>query len=465
LLDAVVLSTALSYNCRAKRDISVDAILERSHALKQALVDFVLDAEDELAQALETYAATHLRRHPGDSTQRQLIIDSFITKGQIGDKSPLELFIVSHPDLSASDLQILSNWHRSFIGLFAITAILPDGVELMNWLTAKQYIAKPNNSRTLQEISRLQVGEILLTSISPINDNYWMLADTYSIMGKLGKPKLAVAIGNFKENYKHHLYSDAPDLLAAAWLSVEQYHHQFVNFFASDEITLPGYQLNKKISEFQDVLLQAHLAAAGIDPHKSLAEVAAEAGVDEAEINAVIEEIGADSPEVAQIWQNNSDRKKMIAPKVDLPAELKKAEQVTALSHPRWGQMFLPTYSKMQTILSAPDWQSIAGAEKLIRFYLEDDSINAFIWQRLAQQHPKYLEKLLQTFLHRPDFSLANDLDTLLKEFHKPLTPELPEIASVPIHLHNLFQEALAEVNKSKPKAKSNKKPSKGFQG
>ncbi|HIK06733.1 MAG TPA: hypothetical protein IGS40_18910 [Trichormus sp. M33_DOE_039] len=33
----------------------MDTILERSHFLKQALLDFVLDAEGELAQALEIY--------------------------------------------------------------------------------------------------------------------------------------------------------------------------------------------------------------------------------------------------------------------------------------------------------------------------------------------------------------------------------------------------------------------------
>jgi len=438
----------------------VDAILERSHAVKLALVDFVLDAEGELAQALETYAAKHLRHSSGDSTQRNLIIDSFITEGKVGDKSPLELFIASQPDLSESDRLLLTHWHRSFIGLFAVTEILPDGVELINWLTAKHYIAKPNNSQKLQEISRLKVGEILLTNISPITDSYWLFSDTYTIMGKLGKPKLAVAIGNFKDNYKSHLYRDAPELLAEAWHSVEQYHHQFVDFFGSDEITLPGYQINKKITEFQEILLQKSLEAAGIDPTKSLAEVAAEAGLGEEEINAVAEEVGADSQQVAEIFNNKS---KMVAPKVDLPAELKKAEQVTALSHPRWGQIFLPTYSKLKTILSAADWQSVDGAEKLIRFYLEDNSINTFIWQRLAQEYPTSLEKVLQTYLQRPEFSLANDLDGLLQEFHKPLKPELPEIASVPVHLHNLFQEALAEVNKSKPKSKGQKNPAKGF--
>ena len=153
----------------------------------------------------------------------------------------------------------------------------------------------------------------------------------------------------------------------------------------------------------------------------------------------------------------------MVMPKVDLPAELRKAEQVTALSHPRWGQMFLPTYSKVKAILEADELQSVEGSEKLIRYYLEDKSINAFVWYRLAQQYPTQLEKVLQTVLQRP-FRLESDLDALLQEFNKPIEPELPEIASVPIHLHNLFQEALADVNKSKSKDKAKKPAAKGFQ-
>ncbi|WP_026082511.1 hypothetical protein [Mastigocladopsis repens] len=442
----------------------MDAILERSHELKQDLTDFVYDAEGELAQALESYAAVKSRRGNGDNFQQELIIDSFITEGQVCDLSPLDLFIQSHQELSESDRKLIKSWHRTFLALFAITKILPDGFELRNWLTDKHYIVKQGNAQKLQEMSRLKEGEILLTRISPVTDSYWTFSGPYTQMGKLGKPKLAVAIGNFKDNYKDHLYGDAPQLLEEAWQSVELYHQQFVEFFGSDEVTMPGYQLNKKIAEFQEILTKKRLEEAGIDASKSLGEVAQEVGLGEEEIKAVAEELGTDSQAVSQIFNNKNGTSKMVTPKVDLPAELKKAEQVTTLSHPRWGQMFLPTYSKVKAILEAEDWQSVEGAEKVIRFYLEDKSINAFIWQRLAQQYPTQLEKVLQTFLQRPEFQLQNDLDTLLQEYNKSIEPELPDIASVPIHLHNLFQEAMVEVSKSKPKGKSQKQPAKGFQ-
>lgn len=440
----------------------MDAILERSHSLKQALVDFVLDAEGDLAEALEAYAATHARQDRYDSFQQDLTIDTFLTDGKVQEKTPIDLFL-EQPELTSSDRQLVNNWKLSFIGLFTITQVLPDGFELMNWLTAKHYIVKPNNAQTLQEMSRLKEGEILLTRISPVTDTYWMFSGPYSAMGKLGKPKLAVAIGNFKDNYKNHLYSDAPDLLKQAWQSVEQYHHQFIDFFGNDEVTMPGYQLNKKIAEFQELVVKERFAAAGIDDSKSLSEMAQEAGVGEEEIKAAAAEAGADSKVVSQLL-NNQTTTKMVMPKVELPAQLRKAEQVTAMSHPRWGQMFLPTYTQFKTLLETDDWQSIEGAEKLIRYYLENATINPSIWHRLAQQYPNKLEKILQTVLDRPTFHLKNDLDSLLQEFNKPTEPDLPEIASVPLHLHNLFQEAVTEVNKSSSKSKGKKKAGFGFQ-
>ncbi|MBW4493593.1 MAG: hypothetical protein KME26_11020 [Oscillatoria princeps RMCB-10] len=439
----------------------MDAIRSRAWELKQDLIEFVLEAEGELAVALEAYVAGHTSKDRSDMTQRDMVIDSFLTEGKVGEKTPLELYIENRPALSETDRNLLLSWQRSFTGLFAVTQILPDGFELINWLTAKHYTVKPNPALSPEEIGKLKVGDILLTRIVPVSDTCWMFSGAYSPMGNLGKPKLAVAIGNFKTQYKNHLYSDAPDLLELAWQSVERYHREFTDFFGSDEVTMPGYQLNKKLAEFQQAVMQKRLAAAGIDQSKSLAELAEEAGVESAEIKEAAMAAGADSKAVQRLF-DSKENSKMVMPNVELPASLKKAEQVTALAHPRWGQVFLPTYSRFKTLLETEDGQDLER-QKLVRSYLENREIHAFIWHRLAQQYPTQLEKVLREVLGRPDFSLERDLHALLKEFNKPDEPELPEIASVPVHLHDLFLDAFAEVNKSPSKPKGNKKPVKGF--
>ncbi|MEG4146353.1 hypothetical protein QUA24_10415 [Microcoleus sp. Pol12B5] len=442
----------------------MDEMLERAWTLKQNLIDFVLDAEGELAVALEAYAAARSTGERYDIAQQNQVIDSFTIEGKVGEKTPIELFVESQPDLTESDRSLLESWeHRSFTGLFEITQLSPDRFELMNWLTAKHYVVKPNSPNFLAEMSRFKLGEILRVRIAPLTDDWWILSGPPIPMGKLGKPKLAVAIGNFKQNHKNNLYSDAPELLEQAWHSVEQYHEDFTEFFGSEEVTLSGYHLNKQLAEFQEFITKKRLADIGIDEHKSLAEIVEDAGVDAEEIKAAaIAAAGAD-PSSVEVGIDSDPHSKMVMPKVELPDRFKKAEQVTALSHPRWGQTFLSTYTQFTALLAAEDFSTVPGYEKLVRNYLEDAGINVWIWQRLAKVNPTKLEQILQTVLERKDFQIERDLDALLQEFKKPLEPELPEIASVPVHLHNLFQEALGEVNKSKSKPQEKKKSSKGF--
>ncbi|MBE9229055.1 hypothetical protein IQ264_26970 [Phormidium sp. LEGE 05292] len=443
----------------------MDKILDRSRQLKQNLVEFVLESEGDLAVALESYVAanSHAQNKLYDTTyERKLLIDSFLTEGKVRGQTPIDLFLANQSDLSESDRNLVKKWQNSFLGLFAVQEILPDGFELMNWLTAKHYTVKPNDSRALAQMAKFKNGEILLTRISPINDDYWMFSGPCLPLGNLGKPKLAVAIGNFKDLHKKHLYSDAPDLLEEAWRSVEQYHQDFLDFFGSDEVTMPGYQLNKKFTEFQEVITKKRLAAIGIDDSKSLEEIAKEAGVSQEEIAKTAKELGADSQQISQLFQSQG-KPKMMLPKVELPDNIKKAEQVTVIAHPRWGQVILPTYTRFKSFLVTEDWQNIPNGDKLIRKYLEDPEVNVFVWNRLTKEYPTELEKLLQKYLKRPNFKLENDLNAILQKYKKPLEPELSEIASVPIHLHNLFQEAIAEVDKSNSKSKTPKNKTKGF--
>lgn len=439
-------------------------MLERAWTLKQNLIDFVLDAEGELAVALEAYAAARSTGERYDIAQQNQVIDSFTVEGKVGDKTPIDLFVESQPDLTHNDRSLLESWgHRSFTGLFEITQLFPDRFELMNWLTAKHYIVKPNSANLLAEMSRFKLGEILRARIAPLTDDWWILSSSPIQMGKLGKPKLAVAIGNFKQNHKQNLYSDAPELLEQAWQSVEHYHEDFTEFFGSDELTLSGYHLNKQLAQFQEFITKKRLADIGMDESKSLADLVEDAGVDPEEVKAAaIAAAGADA-EAVEVMLDSNASSKMVMPKVELPDRFKKAEQVTALSHSRWGQTFLSTYAQFTQMLAAEDFSTVPGYEKLVRNYLEDPAINAWIWQRLAKVNPAQLEQILQTVLQRTNFQLDRDLDALLQEFKKPLEPELPEIASVPVHLHNLFQEALGEVNKSKSKPQEKKKSSKGF--
>lgn len=440
----------------------MDTILERAKALKQRLTDFVLEAEGDTAIALETFSADQsTRSYQSELHQRNLVVDRFLVEGTVNDTTPIQLFLEQQDAPTESDRALLQSWHRAFIGLFEIVQVLPDGFELLNWTTAKHYRVKPLDGTAWQTMARLKVGEILLTQIAPLIDDEWILFSDWTSLGKLGKPKLAVAIGNFKKAYPAFLYSDAPELEEEAWRSVEHYHQDFLDFFGSDEVTLPGYQFSKKVAEFQTYITQKQTESAGLDESLTLAELAEKTGTSKDELTATAEALGADTQTITQML-NSKIPTKMVAPQVELPTHLKQAEQVTALTHPQWGQLFLTTYQAFKTILESDDWQTNLNTEKQIFQSLENAEMNSFVWHRLATQYPIALESILQVVLKRPEFNLKRDLDTLLLEKNKPLMPTLPEIASVPLHLHELFQDAVLTVSKDRAKSKV-KQPKSGF--
>ncbi len=446
----------------------MNTIDERAKQLKQSLVAFVLDAEGDLAIALEAFIADHLKRssksQSQSSTQTDLAVDCFLTQGCVGGKTPLDLFLEYHTDLSQEDRTLLARWNQSFTGLFAVTQTLTDGFEIKNWLTEKRYVVRAVGLQPPEQMSRLQPNEIVITRLAPITEAEWMFFSAFTLLGKLGKPKLAVAVGNFKKCYYEDLYGDAPELLEEAWRSVEQSHQEWLDFFGNEEVTLPGYKANQQLQLFQERITQHRLAAAGIDRNQSLSELMRESGASEAEDSAEITQGLKTVAPLRKASTEASQPSAMVTPQFSLPDALKKAEQVTLLTHPQWGQVYLSSYPQIKTMLE----QGTAPTEKdkkIVRQALEEPDMNTHLWRRLAQQYPIPLEGLLQEALERPAFNLSEGLNPLLQFYGKPLQPILPETASVPVHLHSLFQNAVMEVHKTQTqKPKDVSKGNKGFQ-
>jgi hypothetical protein len=430
-----------------------DPLFARSGVLWSAIIESIQAPEGNIAAGLENFSARQLIRSPQlDAGQRKLLAHRFAIEGEIQGKSPLELFLASQQDLTLVDRQLISSWRRSFVGLLEIVQIFPNGLEVMNWLTAKHYRIQFVDESSQTAMTRLKVGEIVIAQLSPIQDIDWAILAPWVTLGRLGRPKLAVAVGTFRQNYPHYLYSDAPDSLAAAWESVAVYHDRFIEFFGSDEITLAGSQLQTRIGEFQNWLVAKQLDDAGVDRSKSIADLAAESGVDAEELETMTTKLGlADAKPQGQPQK----MEQMIAPPVELPAHLKSAAAVTALSHPYWGQMFLADYPQLQTLLTPVDPEYSPQDLNFIRKCLADPVMNAFVWRRLATQFPQQLQTAIWLIFELPNFNVSTDLDAILSKFNKYLAPDLPDLASVPIHLHELFQSAVRDASKDKAKPKS----------
>lgn len=459
--------------------------IEQYPAIKNSLTDFVLDADGKIATALESYSARQLSRWakpPLSGLNRsELAIDMFLSEGQVGQTTVLQLFIEEQPDLSTEIGHWITQWSRAFQGLFVVQEIPESSARkatqpytLTNWLTNKSYSVWCSSSQQPDTINRIQPGEIVLARLLPLapapSTTAWTFSGPMTLLGKLGKPKLAVAIGNFKQWFPEQLYGDAPELKAAAWESVQHHYDDFVAFFGSEKITLSGYELSKKLQAYQEQVSEKQLAAAGLDSHQSLQEMAQDAGLSEEEVSEAVASLGDEGRVVKKLLESQRSLK-MVMPKVTLPDELRNAKAVTVLVHPKWGQAFFKDYQTLENRLveaehpdqaqqtdEAASETSREALDKLVLKYLQDKQATTYVWQQLAQAHSSALEAALRRVLDNPNFIITKDLDNLMTQYDKPLTPDLPETASVPIHLHDLFQEALKSVSKgSGTKSRSKK--------
>lgn len=437
-----------------------DPTFARAGVLWTAMIEFIQAAEGSVAVSLENFVARQLIRNPQlDGGQRKLLVHRFAIEGEVDGKAPLDLFLASQSDLTNADRQLILGWRKSFVGLFAIVHIDSDGLEVMNWLTAKHYQLQFTDPLSQAAMSRLKVGDIIIAQVSRIIDSQRAILSPWVSLGKLGNPKLAVAVGAFRQNYPHYLYSDAPEQLALSWASVVAYHDRFVEFFGTDEITLTGKELEIRIGEFQTWMVSKQLDAAGVDKSKSLAELAADAGIEPEDLQALTTTISLTEATAPQ--EQLAPIGKMVAPKVELPPQLKAAVAITALSHPHWGQMFLVDYPRLKTLLANESNQYLPADLKFIHKCLADPQMNACVWRRLATEFPHQLATAICQTLESFDSNQKQQsnpnfqLDSILTKFNKYLEPDLPDTASVPIHLHELFQSAVLAISKEKAKPKS----------
>ena len=453
------------------------ATIQQQMTLKSALSDFALDAEGDLAIALESFSAQHSSRWAKPSlsglSRSELAVDMFITHGSIADVSAIDRF-AEEESLSSKQQSWLQSWQNSFNGLFEIKSVdldsQPNRYEMMNWLTEKVYSVRANSALVAEVSARLEVGEIVLARLLPVAAGEWTFSGPMTLLGKLGKPKLAVAIGNFRQWFPQQLYGDAPELQMAAWDSVKQQYDDFLAFFEAEKVTLSGYELTKKLQAYQDMATEKSLTEAGIDSDKSLKDLVKESGASEEDIDEALSAVGEESKAAKMLLESNQSLK-MVTPKIKLPDELRRAEAVTVLVHPRWGETFLTDYARLETLLekSSADEEEAALIDRLILKYLKDDKVILPVWQRLASEHGAAVETALRRVLDRPDFDIEQDLLGAIAKYGKSLSPQMPESASVPEHLDQLFKSVLKSLGKkadgqSSGKKKAKKKKS-GFGG
>jgi hypothetical protein len=347
---------------------------ERAEWLKQQLRDFATAGPlgkrfDQLRKLLPETADSH----ETEALLDYFLFDWFDENGQ----AAINHFLSSSDHITESDRKILLDWTDSLASVFEIKSADKNSLSLLDLDSEEIFQVATPEPMTKSAIRRQRY---LSARLLPMGDRF-IFSGVQIVM-----PDRESAIEEVQVRRSlDRLYS--PEALEKAQ---REQCSAFCNFFGCDEVSVTLRELNSRIERFQNYLLAEHR-----DP---------ETGKTAAE--TFREEFGHD----------------LVLPEMEpIPSELAHAEEVTILCDEFDGLVLLPDYQRFKRIFSTdnPD-RNVKGWQELLWKYIKDPDIPIVAFERVAEQNPRRVQKVLRALLKNKSFSIDH-LYAMLLHYKQPV--------------------------------------------
>lgn len=351
------------------------AQFDRAERLKAELVRFAtqgeLKEEYELQRRLFLEAAEPDDEHEAESVLDWFLFDWFDEAGE----GVIARYLEAEPALDEADGEILLDWQDSINSVFEIQSVARNSLELGDLESGDSYTV-----RTRQERTPFRRGQFIIARLLPLGDDLmfsglqFLMPDRDSALAWLEMRQAFDAI-------------DSPEAIEKAQ---REQVAAFCELFGCDELTVPSGKLSPTLERFQRYLISERR-----DP---------ETGMTAAE--RFRKELGQDltMPDLPP-----------------LPEPIAGAGEVTILCDDFDGIVLLPDFNRFKRVFEihepdrqVPDWRDLVWA------YIKNPDIPIVAFERVAEQFPLRVEKVLRLLIGDKDFSLEH-LYAVLLHYKQPV--------------------------------------------
>ena len=351
------------------------AQFDRAERLKLELVEFAtkgeLKRECELQHKLFFESAAPDDEHEAESVLDWFLFDWFDEAGE----GVISRYLDAEPGLDETDRKILLDWQDSINSVFEIRSIVKNSLQLSELDSGDSYTV-----RTRAEQTPFKKGQFIIARLLPLGDDLifsglqFLMPDRESALAWL---EMRRAFDAF----------DSPEAIEKAQ---QEQVAAFCELFGSDELTVPSTKLNPTLERFQRYLINERR-----DP---------ETGMTPAE--RFRKELGQD----------------LTVPELPpLPEPVAGAGEVTILCDDFDGIVLLPDFNRFKRVFQSnepdrqvPDWRD------LVWDYIKNPDIPIVAFERVAEEFPKRVEKVVRALLDDKDFSLEH-LYAVLLHYKQPV--------------------------------------------
>ena len=351
------------------RSTSSAVQFDRAERLKIELVEFAtkgeLKVEYELQHKLFFEAAQPDDEHENESVLDWFLFDWFDENGE----GAIVRYLDTQPSIDEPDREILLDWQDSINSVFEIRSASKNSLQLKELDSGDLHTV-----RTRLEHTPFKRGQFIIARLLPLGDDLifsglqFLMPDRESALAWI---EMRRAFDAF----------DSPEAIEKAQ---REQVAAFCELFGCDELTVPSSKLNSTLERFQRYLITERR-----DP---------ETGMTPAE--RFRKELGQD----------------LTVPDLPpLPEPVAGAGEVTILCDDFDGIVLLPDFNRFKRVFEShePDRQ-VPEWRDLVWTYIKNPDIPIVAFERVAEQFPLRVEKVLRLLIGDKDFSLEHMYAVLL---------------------------------------------------
>jgi hypothetical protein len=365
--------------------VEIDGLVRRSAELKGELLAFSRGRRFDraLSQALtERFGPVVV------AEEEELVnfFDHFILQHRLSDgRTVVERFVRARGDLPRAERDMLLRWREVVEGIFEVERIDGEVLVAVNLIDDLTYRVRTNVGPAL--FDRTPPGSFLVARVVPIQED-WLLSGSLALFPAEDTERMCgVAARTAHEN--PHLVFRNPQRLELAWQQQRDDRARFIEFFGSDLIVLPGTEWATRMNEYW-----RHISGGAVAP-----------------------------PQIS------GDR-------------LSWAQTVGMIYDEVEGLTYLAEFGLFQEAFDDPELLTQPRYREVVQTYLDDDSVSALPFRRLADPDPDRASRVFARLLGKPSFTWSTQGEKLLRSakathFAQPATPRITPLSD---RLANTFQ-------------------------
>jgi hypothetical protein len=296
--------------------------------------------------------------------------DNFVYSNRLPDNlTVIDRFVSETSGLTEKEKAIVLKWKDPVVGLFQVKRTLPDGFVAENLINEVDYTIKPTTiPQRFEQLAR--PGAFFRAKIIPASDSEYIFSGVQKFLD-ISEKEMLKRVAELQMKNPQFAFRDNEEKIKRGFELQKKDRELFIEYFGNDEVLTEGKKLEDLMEGFMNYKLKKH-----------------------------------DKP-IPEGYR---------PPKIKLPEDLIKSNDVGIVFDEMSGQHYLVNYGLILNVFQSPDDLKIQRYKRDILTYLEDQTISPHVLKRLFFKSPQNAEFIIRKVLDRPEFSLEKDFDSLMDE-------------------------------------------------